>query len=76
MGSIAVVVRSSSPPEPEVALRMLAAAPHRGTAHETLADGDVLLGVANRPDHVDAWLAGGVGLSAALSGSLDNEDEL
>lgn len=55
---------------------MLAAAPHRGTAHETLADGDVLLGVANRPDHVDAWLAGGVGLSAALSGSLDNEDEL
>ena len=55
---------------------MLAAAPHRGTAHETLAHGDVLLGVANRPDHADAWLAGGDGLSAALSGSLDNEDEL
>ena len=55
---------------------MLAAAPHRGTAHETLAHGDVLLGVANRPDHADAWLAGGDGMSAALSGSLDNEDEL
>ena len=55
---------------------MLGAAPHRGTAHETLAHGDVVLGVANRPDHTDAWLAEGDGLSAALSGSLDNEDEL
>ena len=55
---------------------MLAAAPHRGTGHETLAHGDVLLGVATRPDHADAWLAGGDGLSVALAGSLDNEDEL
>ena len=55
---------------------MLAAAPHRGTGHETLAHGDVLLGLATRPDHADAWLAGGDGLSVALAGSLDNEDEL
>lgn len=55
---------------------MLAAAPHRGTAHETLAHDGVLLGVANGPDHADAWLAAGDGLTAALSGSLDNEDEL
>jgi asparagine synthase (glutamine-hydrolysing) len=76
VGSIAVVASSSSPPEPEAALRMLRAAPHRGTVHETVSRGNALLAVANRAEVADAWLADGDGLTAALSGSLDNEDEL
>jgi asparagine synthase (glutamine-hydrolysing) len=66
-------------PDPDAVVRMLRAAPHRGTALEVAVHGDWALGVAN-PDDADAWkegsLAAGPRLAVAAVGALDNATTL
>ena len=76
MGSLAVVVPFSAPPDPQAAQRMLAAAPHRGTDLDVRVCGNAVLGVSSTPGRPDAWIASRNGLTAALAGSLDNAAEL
>jgi asparagine synthase (glutamine-hydrolysing) len=56
--------------------RMLAAAPHRGGQREVAVVGPCAIGVANDPEHREATLAARDGLVVALTGTLDNADEL
>src|SRR2546427_5161200 len=74
---IAILGKAASPP-PELALarEMLAAAPHRGSCTTLRVLGNCVLGVANRPDFVDATVSSEGALVAALSGRLDNAAEL
>src|SRR5256712_459253 len=74
---IAILGKAASPP-PELALarEMLAAAPHRGSCTTLRLLGNCVLGVANRPDFVDATVSSEGALVAALSGRLDNAAEL
>ena len=76
MGSLAVVVPFSAPPDPQAAQRMLAAAPHRGTDLDVRVCENAVLGVSSTPGRPDAWIASRNGLTAALAGSLDNAAEL
>ena len=64
------------PPDPTVASKMLAAAPHRGSCITLRALGKCLLGIATRPDFVDSSLSGEGPVIAALSGRLDNALQL
>ena len=66
----------SAPPDPGLARRMLAAAPHRGSCVMLRALGNCVLGVANRPDFVGATVSTEGAVVAALSGRLDNAAEL
>jgi len=72
VGSLAVALLRSASPEPEVAKRMLHAAPHRGTKSEVVVQDDAVLGIAADPAFNDASLARDDGLVAAFAGSLDN----
>src|SRR3989441_1077321 len=74
---IAIRGKAASPP-PELALarEMLAAAPPRGSGTTLRVLGNCVLGVANRPDFVDATVSSEGALVAALSGRLDNAAEL
>jgi asparagine synthase (glutamine-hydrolysing) len=76
MGSLAIVVSPSEPPDPDVARRALDASPHRGGEQELVICGDVILGVSNHHGLEDAWTATANGSAAALAGSLDNRAEL
>lgn len=55
---------------------MLAAAPHRGSCVELRVLGSCVLGIANRPDFVDATLSVEGAVVAAVAGRLDNAAEL
>lgn len=64
-------------PDPAVARRMLAAAPHRGPRHTLRALGSSVLGIATQEDHVDASVSTeGTPLIAALLGRIDNGADL
>jgi len=76
MGSIAVILSRSGPPDRQAVRRMLAASPHRGTEFEIRAVGSAILGTSNSADFVDATISMGGELSAAFSGKLDNAQEL
>ena len=59
MGSLAVVVPFSAPPDPQAAQRMLAAAPHRGTDLDVRVCGNAVLGVSSTPGAVHrGWSEG------------------
>jgi asparagine synthase (glutamine-hydrolysing) len=60
----------------QVALRMLAAAAHRGAMAETVQVRDIVLGIANDATFIDTTLAAADGWGAAVQGPLDNLDEL
>ena len=72
---IAILGRST-PADPAVARRMLAAAPHRGSHITLRALGNCIVGVANRPDFVDSSVSTPGSLIAALAGGLDNLADL
>lgn len=72
---IAILGRQN-PPDESLARRMLAAAPHRGGCIGLLRRGSCILGVATRPNFVDASLSSEGELVGALSGRLDNATEL
>ena len=76
MGSLAVVLPRSDPPDPEVVRRMLETVPHRGTEFDVRVCGNAVLGVSNESDFRDAWLASANGATAAFAGTLDNRVEL
>jgi asparagine synthase (glutamine-hydrolysing) len=76
VGSLAVVLPRSSPLDPEVAKRMLAAAPHRGSEVDVRVCGRATLAVSNDPEFRDAWIASENGATAAFAGTLDNRVEL
>jgi asparagine synthase (glutamine-hydrolysing) len=76
LGSLAVVVPRSAPPDRQVVERMLAAASHRGTEFDVRICGKAALAVSNNPDFRDAWLASDNGITAAFAGTLDNRIEL
>ena len=72
---IAILGRST-PADPAVARRMLAAAPHRGSHITLRALGNCIVGVANRPDFVDSSVSTPGSVIAALAGGLDNLADL
>ncbi|HKK26905.1 MAG TPA: asparagine synthase-related protein [Gemmatimonadota bacterium] len=76
MGAIAVYLSRSGSADPEVAERMLGAAPHRGRCIEVEELGGALLGVVNTPDWRTATLARDGTRVAVFGGTLDNVDDL
>ncbi len=55
---------------------MLAASPHRGASTSAVTYGNCALGISWHEDSRDAWLAMDGGLAAALTGSIDNLEEI
>lgn len=76
MGALAVAFPHSSAPDPDVARRMLRAAPHRGSEIEVHVCGRAVFGLTNEPDFRDAWLTSEGGRAAVFTGTLDNRHEL
>lgn len=76
MGAIAVFFSRHGPPNREVVLRMLAAAPHRGERRTVETLGRVAVGVCNDPDWMTASIARTEGRLAVFGGVLDNEQDL
>ena len=72
MGSLALVLPSSSPPRPGVVERMLVAAPHRGVPGTPLTIGHAQLGITSTGEGDHTSLASDAGLAAAFVGILDN----
>src|SRR5512135_2739280 len=72
---IAILGKGGSP-EQAVARKMLAAAPHRGQDVTLRALGHCILGIATRPDFINASISGEGPLIAALLGRLDNGPDL
>lgn len=66
----------SGPPKPDLALRMLAAAPHRGSRASVKVVGRCVLGVANHEDETVATISGDGSFAAACTGRLDNATQL
>jgi asparagine synthetase B (glutamine-hydrolysing) len=56
--------------------RALAAAPHRGSTVDVAIHGSCALGISTSADPVDAWLARTEDFTIALTGNLDNVEEL
>jgi asparagine synthase (glutamine-hydrolysing) len=76
MGALAITASAGAPPKSEAVRRMLLAAPHRGGELQIDVVGGAAFGVANDPDHRDAWLARANGRIAAFAGMLDNLQDL
>jgi asparagine synthase (glutamine-hydrolysing) len=76
VGALAVVLSGSAPAGDEAVERALRSAPHRGGELAVRTVGRASLGVANEPEHADAWLAGHDGGAVVLQGALDNKAEL
>jgi len=76
MGALAIHLSRREPGGQEAALRMLAAAPHRGDAHAVELLGSVAFAVTNDPDWITATLARNDRRLAVFCGALDNEGEL
>jgi asparagine synthase (glutamine-hydrolysing) len=70
------ILGKEAPPDEALARKMLAAAPHRGECIALRTLGNCVLGVANRPDFVDSAISSEGAIIAALSGRLDNAEEL
>jgi asparagine synthase (glutamine-hydrolysing) len=66
----------SPPPDPALARRMLAAAPHRGDCLTVRTLGNAVLGIATRADFVDASVSADGPRIAVLAGKLDNAADL
>ena len=76
MSSIAAVFFRSAPADARVVVRMLRAAPHRGSNLQTSSIGSVVLGVSSVDDRELAVTGVAHGLAIALRGRLDNVAEL
>lgn len=76
MGSIVAVLSRSAPPSPELAQRMLGAAPHRGSETAVRICGQSVLGISNQNGFRDASISSPGSTVAVLRGSLDNAAEL
>ena len=76
MGSIAIVLSTSGPPDLDAVRRMLAAAPHRGPETDVRVVGCVALGVCNQADHIDSTAATAGAYTGVFAGTLDNAKEL
>jgi asparagine synthetase B (glutamine-hydrolysing) len=76
MGSIVAMLSRAAPPTAEVAQRMLAAAPHRGSQSTVRVCGSCVLGVSNQKDFYDSSMSSEGPTAAVLRGSLDNAAEL
>ena len=76
MASIACVRLSAGPAPTERLTRMLSAAPHRGATHHVLAHGRCALAVARDSDDDQTGIAKDGTFAAALSGKLDNFEDL
>jgi asparagine synthase (glutamine-hydrolysing) len=75
LGAIAVFLPEQGPAQPDIALAMTAAAPHRGPRIETLVHGRCVLACSNPEDLPDAVIATSGDLAVAFVGSLDNAAE-
>jgi asparagine synthase (glutamine-hydrolysing) len=76
MGAIGAVLARNGPADPDVAARMVAVVPHRGTVHAVVTLGASVLCAVAYPDRRDAVLASDAGLAGAFVGALDNREEL
>jgi asparagine synthase (glutamine-hydrolysing) len=76
MGAIAAHLSSSSPADAGVIDRMLDAVPHRGTTRRVHTQGRCVVGVTFSEDLEDATIATENGVTVAVSGRIDNLDEL
>ena len=76
MGAIAIHISRRGPADPDVATRMLSAAPHRGDRHRVEHSGTVCLAATNHSDWITATLARHGAAMTAFCGVLDNQDEL
>src|SRR2546423_4311499 len=72
MGSIAARLSHHGQAQPDVLMRMLEAAPHRGAVMLTRQHGAAAIGVSHHRDWPDGSISAGNGLVAAFSGRLDN----
>ena len=75
MSSVVAIWGQPAPPVSS-AYRMLAAAPHRGSGHDLLSHGNVVLGAGNLPGESWAVLGAHGGWACALHGPIDNFPEL
>jgi len=73
---VIAILGRSGPPDPTLARRMLAAAPHRGSCVTVRVCGDCVLGVSNYPGTVDTAISHDGPVMAACKGRLDNVTEL
>lgn len=76
MGAISILLSRAGPPDPQAALRMSAAAPHRGGQRTVEVLGNVAVAVTNDPEWVTATLARRNGRLAVFAGALDNDADL
>src|ERR687891_1057520 len=74
MAGLAASLSARGHPIPEVASRMLAAAPHRGTSELTVTEGACTMGIVGAGP--EASLHSANGLAVAFVGRLDNASEL
>jgi hypothetical protein len=76
VGAIAGVVSRQGKADPEAVIRMLEAAPHRGSVIHTLESGNAVLGVVGDGQHSVSSLGAHGRWACALLGPLDNVTEL
>lgn len=76
MGSVVATLSRRPPVTDDGVRRAIAAAPHRGSTVDVAIHGSCALGISTSADPVDAWLARTDDLAVALTGNLDNVEEL
>src|SRR5689334_1640955 len=76
VGSIVAILFRSTPPAPDIAQKMLSAAPHRGMDFTVKVQGFCALGISNRADTPDSSISSDGTLIAAFTGRLDNACEV
>lgn len=76
MSGIAAILGLADRPGVEVAERMLAAAPHRGSDMEVAVCGAAVVGVVNPPGRREACLTSADGWSSVFAGRLDNAEDV
>jgi asparagine synthetase B (glutamine-hydrolysing) len=76
MGSIAFALFRAADVEEERVRAMLASAPHRGSDLKILRNGRAVLGVSDHLDRVEGDIASANGLTAVVTGSIDDAASL
>lgn len=76
MGSVVAHRSSAGPPDLDTARAMVQAAPHRGRLAGSLVHGATVLAVSQTADRPDSSLASSNGVAVAISGVVDNLDEV
>src|SRR5919109_3277060 len=76
MGSVVAHHSFAGTPNLDTVTAMVQAAPHRGRLAGALVHGATVLGISQTADRPDASLASANGVAVAISGVVDNLDEV